>query len=65
MVAIWKFLFRVIVQYHKIWKTTFPKVFDKFFAHLADYQTNIWNKIVKILLWDYFIGKTDFAVLVS
>ncbi len=25
MEAMWKFLFRVIGQYHKIWRTTFPK----------------------------------------
>ncbi len=25
MATIWKFMFRMIAQYHKIWRTTFPK----------------------------------------
>ncbi len=61
MAAIWKFSLRVIAQYRKIWRTTFPnEFFDEIWLKLA--ATNIWNKIVKMLLWSDFIGKTNFAV---
>ncbi len=38
MAAIWKFSLRVIAQYPKIWRTTFPKEFcDEIWLKLADY----------------------------
>ena len=46
-------------------KNHFPKrVFWRNFAHISrlSIETNIWNKIVTILLWGDFIGKSNFAV---
>ncbi len=52
--TIWKLSFCIIAHYHKIWRTTFPKEFLTQIGRLSK-ETNIWNKIVKMLLWDDFI----------